>query len=163
MILNSVRTIALAVVASTLALSSLSKAADFKVNGFGSAYYGQALNRELLPYNLSNTNPDFTHFSLIGADLAVKFNDQWTVAAELIAQGQNGPQNNYTAYAEWAYVNWAPIPGMSVKVGRQRNPIWSASEYINSHYQLPYRVMPQVVYSLSPFAAFDGASVTQTL
>lgn len=140
-----------------------SHAIDFKVDGFGSAYYGQAISKDLLPYGFTNTNPDFTDFSLIGADLAAKFNDNWSAAAELIAEGQSGPQVNYTAFAEWAYLNWTPIEGLSIKLGRQRLPIWTASEYINVHYQLPYRTMPSSVYQLSPFAAFDGASVNETV
>jgi hypothetical protein len=157
------RLLPLVVAPVALICSATSHAVDFKVDGFGSAYYGQALSKDLLPYGFTSTNPDFYDFSLIGADVMAKFNDDWSAAAELIAEGQSGPQTNYTAFAEWAYLNWTPMQGLSVKLGRQRMPVWTASEYINNHFELPYRTMPQIVFQLSPFAAFDGASVTQSV
>ena len=38
---------------------------DFGANGFGSFYYGQAMNDKFLPNSFTDTSPDFTHFSNI--------------------------------------------------------------------------------------------------
>jgi hypothetical protein len=62
--------------------------------------------------------------------------------------------------AAWAYVTYQTGEGTTVRGGRQRFPIFSASEYIYEHYQLPYRELPAIVFQMAPFVAFDGASVS---
>ena len=59
---------------------------------------------------------------------------------EVIARGEQGTTTNYNMFVQWAYLNYAPIDGMSIKLGRQRYAIWTASEYVNAHYELPYKI-----------------------
>lgn len=140
-------------------------AADLTWDGFGSAYYGQALTKDLLPNSFSSTNPDFTDFSIIGLNLHGKLSDELTVFAQIIGSGRNdiSASNKYSLFAQWAYVEYKPWEGASLRGGRQRFPVFSASEYINVGFYLPYRFIPSNVYGLAPFNSFDGVSVTQSV
>lgn len=139
--------------------SSSASAVEVKADGFGSMYAGKAFQSSLLPQGFSNSAFDFQHFSSIGSDVSVKLDNQFSVAAEFMATGESAPLSNFSNFVQWAYANWTPIDGLSIKVGRQRYPIWTASEYVNIHAQLPYRTIPQIVYKMAPFSTFDGASV----
>ena len=145
-------------------LPSISSAMDLTLDGFGSAYYGQSYSSNLLPYGFADTSANFTEFSLIGLNIKSKINDQFSVAAQLIATGSTqGTNTNYSLFADWAYINYTPIDGLNIRAGRQRYPVFTASEYINEHEQLPFRVMPSIIYNLAPFDSFDGVSVTKTI
>ncbi len=140
-----------------------SYAVNLSAQGFGSFYGARTTNNSFLPVGFESNQVDFTHFSLIGADLTAKIDDQWSVLTELIAQGQQGNStdtSNFNNYVQWAFINYKPIDNMNVKLGRQRFPIWMASEFINTHHQLPFRVLPQIVYKNAPLNAFDGALVS---
>ena len=144
-----------------LAASLPAQSADFSATGFGSLFYGQALNSALMPITFNDHSPDFTSFSLVGTDLNLKLGDEWSAAAELIATGKPGLQTNFNNFAQWAYLAYAPMPGMSIKLGRQRYAVWTASEYINTHFLLPFRELPGIVLRSAPFNSFDGVSISQ--
>jgi len=139
-------------------------AMDFSLDGFGSAYYGQAYSNNVLPYGFKDNSANFTEFSLIGLNIKSKIDDHFSFAAQLVASGQSEiPNSNYSLFADWAYINYTPMDNLSIRVGRQRLPIFTASEYINEHIDLPFRVMPEIVYQISPFDSFDGVMVNQTI
>lgn len=141
------------------------QAADLTWDGFGSAYYGQALTKDLLPYGFTSTNPDFTDFSLIGVNLHGKMSDELSASAQLVGSGRAdiASGSKYSLFAQWAYVEYKPFELTTFRGGRQRFPVFSASEYINMGYYLPYRFIPANVYLLAPYNSFDGASITQSV
>ena len=153
-------------VLSALAFCSPAQAMELSWNGFGSAYYAQSLKNDVLPYAFVNNRPNFTDFSLFGLNLSAKLGDNWSAAGQLIALGDrnvamNTPYATYGVQASWAYVGYKSDGGFGLRAGRQRFPIFTASEYIYEHYELPFREMPAIVYEMAPFVAFDGASVSQ--
>jgi hypothetical protein len=133
-------------------------AMDIGWNGFGSAYYGQALNENLLPGGFTHTHSDFTDFSQMGLNVNAKVTDEAVFAAQLIGTGGQGVESNFILYAQWAFLNYKPTDAVSIKVGRQLFPMLLASEYPRVGYLLPYRAIPTAVYGLAPFLAFDGFS-----
>jgi hypothetical protein len=144
---------------------SCANAADLSWSGFGSAYYGQSYSYGLTPFNFPNNRPDFTDFSLFGLNFMGKLDDNWSAGAQLVALGDRTAAANTTfatfnVAASWAYVSYKTEDGTTIRMGRQRFPIFTASEYIYEHYELPYREMPAIVYQMAPFVAFDGASVS---
>ena len=141
-----------------------SEANDTVITGFGSAFYAQANSKSLLPNNFSDTNPNFTNFSLFGLGVESKITDHWVAAAELLATGSTGGiSSGFNLSAEWAYLTYKSDGGALVRAGRQRMPIFTASEYISEHYQLPFRVLPSIIYRAAPFSTFDGVSVSQSI
>jgi len=148
-----------------LLICSGASAADLSWDGFGSAYYGQALTYGLLPFGFQNNRPDFTDFSLFGLNVAAKLDDHWSAGAQLVALGDhtaaaNTPTSTFDVQASWAYVSYKTDEGTQVRAGRQRFPIFTASESIYEHYELPFREMPAIVFQMAPFVAFDGVSVS---
>ena len=149
-------------------LAASAQAADFSWSGFGSAYYAQAINTGVLPFNLMNATPDFTDFSLVGLNVNSKLADHWTAGAQLVALGDrttaiNTVYANFGIQASWAHITYKSDDGFQVRAGRQRFAVFTASEYIYERYELPYREMPAVVYQMAPFVAFDGVSVSQEI
>jgi hypothetical protein len=152
-----------------LLIYSSARAADLTFDEFGSAYYGQALSYGLRPYGFPSSfpgnRPDFTNFSLFGLNINGKFDDHWSAGAQLVALGDSSVATNtsfatFNVEASWAFVTYKTDEGTTVRGGRQRFPIFTASEYIYEHYQLPYREMPAIIFQMAPFVAFDGASVS---
>jgi hypothetical protein len=142
---------------------ALAQAVDLKWDGFGSVYNGDALTAKLLPDNFSSKDPDFTHFSLIGLNVNAKMSDQWSAAAQIIGRGSTTGSvgNSFNLAAAWAFIQYKVDDVSNVKAGRQRLPIFTASEYSFEHYLLPFRELPEIVYRLAPFASFDGLSASR--
>jgi hypothetical protein len=138
--------------------------ADISWSGFGSTYYGQALNSALFPDGFSDKHVDFTTFSLMGLNLGAKVNDDFSFAAQIVALGDSvGTTDSFGLIAQWAYVNYTPVENTSLRAGRQLLPVLMASEFVRVGYLLPYRQIPSIVYNLVPFSRFDGVSVYQTI
>ena len=148
---------------------STANAADLTWGGFGSAFYGQALTSGLLPFGLTNTSkPNFTDYSLFGLNFNAKIDDHWSAGAQLVALGDktaavNTTNSTFNVQAAWAAVTYKTDAGTAVKAGRQRFPIFTASEFVYEHNELPYREIPTIVFQMASFVAFDGFSVSQSL
>jgi hypothetical protein len=158
--------------AKVLALGALSlcafsaQAVEVSWNGFGSAYYGQALSSDLFPSGFTDKHVNFTSFSLMGLNVGAKVNDDLSFAAQLVALGSPfGRTDKFGLAAQWAYVNYTPtqVEGLSIRGGRQLLPLMMASEYVRVGYLLPFRQIPATVYNLAPFSRFDGVSAYQTV
>jgi hypothetical protein len=137
---------------------------DLSWNGFGSAYYAQALNADLLPYSFVDDRPDFTGFSRIGLNLSATVEERLTFAAQFVALGRPvGTSDSFGLLAQWGYVNYVPVSGVSLRFGRQLFPALLASEYVRVGYLLPFREIPALVFNLLPFTRFDGPSAYRTI
>lgn len=146
------------------AYSSHSRAMDISWNGFGSAYYGQAFDKELLPDGFTAKGIDFTNFSLMGLNLGAPISDDLSFAAQLVALGKSvGTADSFGMISQWAYLNYKPWAGASFRIGRQLYPPLLASEYVRVGYLLPFRQIPNIVFNLQPFTRFDGASAYQSV
>ena len=149
-----------------LSVCTSAHAAELTWSGFGSAFYAQSLNTDVLPYDLPNSKPNFTDYSLVGLNVNAKLADHWTAGAQLVASGDRSAAVN-TVYAtfgiaaSWAHLTYTSDEGLQIRAGRQRFAVFTASEYIYEHYELPFREMPSIVFGMAPFVAFDGASVSQ--
>lgn len=154
----------LSLVVAVTACSSSGLAMDLSLNGFGSVYYAQALDRELTPASLGDTDPNFTTYSLMGLNLAAIIDERLDFAAQLVALGQPvGTTDSFGLIAQWAHVNYAPCEGTSLRFGRQLHPVLIASEYVRVGYLLPFRQVPAPVFDLYPFTRFDGLSAYQAI
>jgi hypothetical protein len=138
-------------------------AMDISWNGFGSFYYGQALSSDVMPIGLPNTHPNFTNYSLVGLNFGGEINDDLKVVAQFVALGSPvGSTDSFGLMAQWAYVNYTPASGTSIKIGRQLEPVLIASEYIRVGYLLPFQKIPAVVSLNIPLSRFDGVSINQS-
>lgn len=171
-----------------LAIGSAAQAA-IQIDGFGSLYYGQA-SGDILAQGFSHKQPQFAPFSLVGLNLYSKLDNDFSVGAQLIAQGASynltaptatglvtspvgvptgdiatvplPDERQFIMSAEWAFLNWSPSSDFSAKMGRILNPAWIASDYLSVGALLPYRQVPRDVYGLSPFSSFDGGQINKS-
>lgn len=139
------------------------QAIDISWNGFGSATYGQALDKSAQMSPFTGNHVNFTNLSLMGLNVAGRINDDFSFAGQLVALGNpTGSNDAFTLSAQWATATYTPVEGTSIKVGRQLLPIFIASEYIHVGFLLPYQHMPATVYGLTPATRFDGISFLQS-
>ena len=138
------------------------RADDISWNGFGSAYYGQAVKTDFLPLGFNSTHANFTSFSLLGLNLSDRIVDKLSVNAQFLALGLPvGSADSYAFIVQWAYLYWQPFKGLGIKGGRQLMPSTIDSEYARVGYLLPFRQNPVVLQTV-PFTRFDGLSVDES-
>jgi hypothetical protein len=94
-------------------------------------------------------------------DVKAKINDDWSFYGQIIGNGGSAQQANFNLFAQFAYVNYTGIDGISIKGGRQSLPILMAGDVFRVGYDLPYRSKPTFIYNIPALSAFDGASVTK--
>lgn len=146
-----------------LCLPFSAHAVDLSWNGFGSVYYGQPLDAGLRPAGFADKHANFTSFSLMGLNLAASVNDDLSFAAQFVALGSpTGTTDSFGLMAQWAFVNYKPTDGISIRVGRQLYPTLLASEYARVGFLLPFRQIPYGVFGIAPFTRFDGFSASHT-
>jgi hypothetical protein len=139
-------------------------AIELNVNGFGSFFYGQALSDSLYSDGFKDKHANFTDFSLFGLNLGASVTPDLDFVAQIAALGDPvGRNDGFGLFAQWAYLNYKPAAGTSLKLGRQLYPTLMASEYANVGYLLPFRQLPDSVNLLNPFTRFDGAAAYRTL
>lgn len=151
------------VVATVAIGASLAAYADgVEWNGFGSLYYSQAMDNNFLVGGNANNKPNYTQHSLFGLNVGSRLSDEFSVASQIVMAGGSAQATNFNMFAQWAYLNYRPMPGLNLKIGRQLSPFLISSEYQRVHFLLPQANIPGTVYGLLPFVSFDGASVNKT-
>jgi hypothetical protein len=127
-------------------------------NGFGSLYYAQTFDQQILPTQFTNNKMDFTHFSSFGLNLSSKLSDTFTFYGQIIATEEAAQATNFNLFAQWAFLNVKLTDSSHLKLGRQLFPALMSSEYARVHYLLPTNRIPLHVTATNPFVSFDGAS-----
>lgn len=150
------------IAAVAMGTSAVALAGGVEWSGFGSLYYSQAFDNNFLVGQARNNKPDYTTHSLLGLNVGSKISDDFSVASQIVMAGSQAQSSNFNMFAQWAYLNYRPTDGLSVKVGRQLWPVLISSEYQRVHYLLPQSNIPNTVYGLLPFVSFDGVSANQT-
>jgi hypothetical protein len=158
--MNNIKKIAIIVAM----LTSFNAFADaIELSGFGSLYYAQTFDQNLLPNQFTSNKADFTKFSLFGLNLSAKANENATFYSQLIASGGNAQSDNFNLFAQWVFLNYKLSDTSHVKIGRQLFPAAMYSEYARVGYLLPASHMPSPYTSILPFISFDGLSYNQDI
>lgn len=140
-------------------LGSVSAAkADISWNGFGNVFYGHLLNEDFRTTGFESADPNFTSFSQFGLNVGGAITSDMDFAAQLVATGGNTVHSGFDLFAQWAFLNYRVGDSTVLRFGRQLFPLFIASEYARVGFLLPYRSIPQTVFGLYPFLAFDGAA-----
>ncbi len=132
-------------------------------SGFGSLYYSQAMDNQFLLGQHTNNKPDYTTHSLVGFNVGSRISDNMSFSSQLVMAGAGAQSTNFNLFAQFAYLTYNPVQSVSLKIGRQLWPMLISSEYQRVHFLLPQSEIPQTVYGLMPFVAFDGVSANKTL
>jgi len=138
--------------------SAFAHAEGIEWSGFGSLYYGQTFDQQMLPTQFTNNKMDFTHFSSFGLNMSSKLSEGFTFYGQLVATEEAAQSTNFNLYAQWAFLNIKTSENSHIKLGRQLFPALMSSEYSRVHYLLPSNHVPLHFVATNPFISFDGAS-----
>lgn len=149
------------IAALAISATAVAHAEGVEWSGFGSLYYSQSMDNNFLVGGNRDNRPNYTTPSLIGLNVGSKISDELSVASQIVMAGESAQSTNFNTFAQWAYLNYRPMDGLTFKIGRQLWPVLISSEYQRVHFLLPQSNIPGTVYGLLPFVSFDGASANK--
>lgn len=128
-----------------------------RINGFGQVVAGSTLdNNRLYPGLKYDADAKFGEESLFALQVTAPLTDKLTATAQIVSHGNDDFKTKFA----WAYVNYQFNSDWSVKVGRQRAPLFYFSDYLEVGVAYPWLRTPTAVYgSVSNFSNVDGVSV----
>ncbi|MBY0412516.1 MAG: hypothetical protein K2Q18_00050 [Bdellovibrionales bacterium] len=146
------------IAALAIGASSFAHADGIEWSGFGSLYYAQTFDQQILPTQFTNNKMDFTHFSSFGLNMSSKLSDSFTFYGQVVATEEAAQTTNFNLFAQWAFLNIKTSENSHLKIGRQLFPALMSSEYSRVHYLLSSNHIPLHVTATNPFISIDGAS-----
>ena len=90
--------------------------------------------------------------SLLGLRSSYSFNDDFKLVAQLIAHSSDTRDSGI----QWLYLDYQITPAFSLKLGRQRLPLYTYSDFIDVGFAYPWITPPIANYSNEIFTEFDG-------
>lgn len=90
--------------------------------------------------------------SLIGVQVDYQITDNISAAAQVIGRTGDDKESGI----EWLYVTYAPTKALKFKLGRQRTPVFSYSDFSDVGFAYDWISLPQQVYQQFLFPNFDG-------
>jgi hypothetical protein len=148
-----------AVLAVLFGTATSSYALDLQLHGFGDLEGSKTAGSEL-PINPTIGNSDsrleVDPESRLGLNLSADLGNNLTFASQLVGQGNSN--GTYNLAADWIFVNYKPIEGLTVRAGRQINPAFLYSEQYRIGFLYPWTRLPYEVYGLYPLISFNGLS-----
>ncbi|MDR3419506.1 MAG: hypothetical protein P4L83_25280 [Nevskia sp.] len=133
-----------------------------RINGFGQVVTGSTLdNNRKFETNSNPTysydaDPKFDEESLFALQVTAPLTNKLTATAQIVSHGND----NFKTEFEWAYLNYQFNSDWSVKLGRQRDPLFYYSDYLEVGVAYPWLRVPTAVYgSVGGFSNIDGISV----
>ncbi|RLP55583.1 MAG: hypothetical protein D6160_04045 [Ketobacter sp.] len=147
-------------IASAAALANGSAvAADIRIDGFASIYYGQALDKDELgsdgEFMGYDDQAEFQSDSLYGIQFRSDLAEKLSATGQLVGRGDK----DYKADITWAYFTYQFTNDWALKVGRQRVPYFLYSDYLDVAYAYTWITPPDSNYELGGFDNIDGANL----
>ena len=109
------------------------------------------------PYDVGlTTEASLTRLSRLGLVLEKRLDARWELAAQLLAKDQQ-------ISADWAFLSYYPVTNLTLRLGRQKMPIWLISDHIDVGHTYPWVSPPGEVYRLNPINSLNGLGATYRL
>lgn len=140
----------------SLCLFSTTSFAEIRINGFGSIYGGQTLDKDDVFIDYDN-ELNFETDSLFAIQISADVSDDLSATAQIISRGKY----NWDAEFEWAYLSYNVSENLNIKAGRLRFPNYYYSEFIDVGYAYHWIKPPNDVYA-SELTSYDGISALYT-
>lgn len=99
--------------------------------------------------------------SRLGGQLTLRATPELTAVVQAVAEQDH--EGEYRPGLEWAYVQYAFTPDLSVRAGRTPLSAFMVSEYRKVSYANPWMRPPVELYGLSPVFSIDGLELTHEL
>lgn len=97
--------------------------------------------------------------SLAGLNGHVVVSEEWSATMQLLAMGQ---PNDFEPELDWALATWQPNSKYTLRLGKQKLPVWLVSDYLDVGILLPWMRPPLEVYDANPISTFVGMSHSLT-
>ena len=147
----------LVLLASWLFVAFPTRALDLQLRGFADLIGTQTNSRLALSTINNGAHLTLDSETRIGLNLSSDLGNNLSFAGQLLAQGNDSGQ--YSLNALWIFANYKPIEGLTLRFGRQINPIFLYSEQFDVGFTYIWTRLPAVVYGILPVNAFSGLSV----
>jgi hypothetical protein len=125
-------------------------------DGFFTAAYARSDDDSLTENwgGIGNEN-DFGALSTFGIQMTFQINPDTKAVTQFIARGEE----EWAIEAEWAYFSYSLADNLTLRMGRQKAPLYLLSEYYEVSYASPWLVAPDEVYGITGDSTYDGISL----
>lgn len=125
-------------------------------DGFFTAAYARSDDDSLTENwgGIANKN-DFGALSTFGIQMTFQINPDTKAVTQLIARGEE----EWGIEAEWAYFSYSLSDNLTLRMGRQKAPLYLLSEYYEVSYASPWLVAPDEVYGITGDSTYEGISL----
>lgn len=132
-------------------------AVDYSLSGFGTVQYTQGDNEKNY-LRFINEDGTFKINSIIGGQLDVQLNDQFSATVQYVAAPKQRRDEGVELDNRWAFLKFKPNDNWHFKLGRQRLNFYLDSENLDvGHTYVPANLNPEVYYNAGVLAT-DGFS-----
>lgn len=112
----------------------------------------------------AGTKPDFGVDTRFGVQGVVRFNQQFSATAQVLAQRKrvdktDTSNDDLNASFEWIFGQYSPISNLDLRAGRVVLPAFMISDSRNVGYSQPWVRAPLEVYAGMPLTTLDGVQV----
>ena len=127
-----------------------------KIDGFISAAYVRSDDSAITESwgGITDKN-DFGALSNIGVQMSFSPNPRTSITTQFIARGEE----QWRMEAEWAYIAFKASNQLTLKLGRQKAPLYLLSEYIEVGYANPWIYAPDEVYGITGDSTYNGINM----
>ncbi|MCB0366981.1 MAG: hypothetical protein KDD68_16405 [Bdellovibrionales bacterium] len=108
-----------------------------------------------LSFSNLNRKPNVYRDSLAGLNGHIAVSEDWSATLQLLATGQ---PNDFEPELDWALATWQPNSMYTLRLGKQKLPVWLVSDYLDVGILLPWIRPPLEVYDANPISTFVGMS-----
>ena len=139
-----------------LAMSPLAQGGEgnYHLGGFATFGVNKASNDSGY-FEGEDSDLNYKSDSLVGVQLDFTVNERATTSVQLLSRADE----DWDPEVEWAYLNYHLTDQTSLRVGKQRLPLFYYSEYMDARYALPWVRPNQEVYQVIPTANYDGGEI----
>jgi hypothetical protein len=127
--------------------------AQVDISGFGQIVAGNDLDDGAFPTLGYDEDSSIDPESLFAVQIRGTLNEQWSATAQVVARGAEEWDPKFA----WAYVSYQD-GGLSVRLGKQRLPLYRYSDFLEVGYAYQWMRPPQSVYNIG-FSEFSGINV----
>jgi hypothetical protein len=154
----SVKTSLAVALAAALSLGASAAHAEVRVSGFGQVIAGANTDDDqVFPERFYDDSVDFREESLFAVQVDAELNDRVSATGQVLARGSE----DFDAELAWAYANIKLTDTLSMKIGRQRTPLYRYSDFLDVGYAYPWIRPPVAMYN-QPWSNNDGISLTHS-
>ena len=140
-----------------IGVASGAKADDQPATWHGFFTSGVAFTNSSQSYNGGlSRSADIERLTRVGLNIEKSLDARWGYAAQLIANGK-------TIKPDWAFVSWYPMKDLTLRIGKQKAPMWLVSDHIDVGRTYPWVTPPEEVYSFNPVKRSSGFGATYRL